>query len=165
MIPLKTILVPVNFSEASNRALDYARHLAGSVGASLELLHVVGHPVGPLRGEPDRSADELEHDLQRDALARLDGLLTDTDRERGAVTACRFGAPVVEIVGYAAEHHIDLIVMGTHRHGPTLQMFTGSIAEDVLRLAPCPVLAVKTGADIGETEWDCPPAPPKTSAA
>lgn len=137
---IHTVLVPIDFSETSAAVLDFARTLADACGASMHVMHVIADPVataGTAEGQ------------RRDACRRLDLLLNDVDREkRRATTSCEIGTPVHEIVTYATEHPIDLIVMGTHWHGPTFQMVAGSIAESVLGLAPCAVLAVK-GADGG----------------
>jgi nucleotide-binding universal stress UspA family protein len=135
MIAVTRILVPIDFSEASGRALEFARVLADTWGASLHLLHVIGYPVvtpGTVRQE------------RLDSSRRLDALLDATDRSaRHATTSCEVGTPAAEIVRYATNHAIDLVVMGTHRHGPTFRMATGSIAERVVAEAPCAVLTVK----------------------
>jgi nucleotide-binding universal stress UspA family protein len=139
MVAVKNILVPIDFSETSKHVLDVARMLADACGASLHLLHVIGYPLA--------TTHTLEQE-RGDVCARLDGLLNSVDRERHATVSCRVGTPAREIVDYATERGTDLIVMGTHWHGPTFQMVGGSIAESVLGLAPCPVLAVK-GAERG----------------
>jgi nucleotide-binding universal stress UspA family protein len=136
MVVVSRILVATDFGETSARALDFGRMLADACGASLHLLHVIGYA-----GEsPEReSRDRLE------ASARLESLLTDRDRRtRQATTSCETGTIAAEIVRHAATNAIDLIVMGTHRHGPAFQMVRSSIAETVLEEAPCPVLAVKS---------------------
>lgn len=136
MLPVNRILVAVDFSESSKRALDFGRMLADACGASLHLLHVVAYPL---------EKPGSERDAQQEAGNRVEALLDRTDRERRhATTSCHVGTPAPEIVRYAADHAIDLIVMGTHSHGPTFQMMTGSIAEAVIGLAPCAVLAVKS---------------------
>jgi nucleotide-binding universal stress UspA family protein len=140
---IKTILVPVDFSDTSARVLDFARTLADACGASMHVMHVIGYPM---------ATPGIAEDERRDARQRLDALVNDDDRRKlGATTSCEVGTPAHEIVKYAAEHPVDLIVMGTHWHGATFQMATGSIAESVLGLAPCAVLAVK-GADAGRCE-------------
>jgi nucleotide-binding universal stress UspA family protein len=140
---VKTILVPIDFSETSERVLDFARALADAWGASMHLMHIIGYPLATA----ETAADE-----RRDACLRLDEFLNSDDREkRRATTSCEIGTPSHEIVKYATDHAVDLIVMGTHWHGPTFQMVAGSIAESVLGLAPCAVLAVK-GADAGRHE-------------
>jgi nucleotide-binding universal stress UspA family protein len=154
MVPIRKILVPIDFSDASKRVLDFGRTLADACGASLHLLHVMAYPVATVQ-----TIDEE----RRDACSRLDALLDSTDRgNRHATTSCEVGTPTHEIVNYAAEHEIDLIVMGTHWHGPTFQMVTGSIAEGVLGLAPCAVLAVK-GAKRSACESAFDPVPATTT--
>lgn len=132
---VKKILVAIEFTETSMQALDSARTLADALGAELHLLHVIADPLAsPL----------AVHQKQQDRCARLDALLTPEDRaRRHATVACEIGTPVHEIAAYAADEGIDLIVMGTHTHGPAFRMMTGSIAEAVMRIAPCAVLTVK----------------------
>lgn len=138
MSGIKRILVPIDFSITSPHVLEFGRLLADACGASLHLLHVVGYPL------TNSEARGLE---RHEALRRLDSLLDRADRQtRQATTSCEVGTPVNAIVAYAGTHAIDLIVMGTHWHGPTAQMATGSIAAAVLGLAPCAVLAVKGAA-------------------
>jgi universal stress protein A len=154
MLAVKKILVPIDFSETSKRVLEFGRLLADACGASLHLLHVIGYPLA--------TAQTVDHE-RHDACSRLDALLDSTDRdERHATTSCEVGTPAHEIVRYATEHETDLIVMGTHWHGPTFHMATGSIAEGVLGLAPCAVLAVK-GAERGACESAFDPAAATTA--
>jgi universal stress protein A len=135
MIPIRHILVAVDLRDTSAQALELARTLADACGASLHLLHVVPHRI-----QPHPATSEERGDICR----QLDALLDATDREaRRASVSCEVGTPSVEIARYASEHQIDLIVMGTHRHGPTFHMATGSIAGAVVGSASCPVLAVK----------------------
>jgi nucleotide-binding universal stress UspA family protein len=132
---INTILVPIDFSETSAHVLDLARMLADTCGASMHLMHVIGYPLATAT-----TAD----DERQDACRRMDALVTDDDRhKRHVTTSCEIGTPAHEIVKYATEHTTDLIVMGTHWHGPSFQSVSGSIAETVLGLAPCAVLAVK----------------------
>lgn len=147
MLAVKRILVPIDFSETSKRVLDFGRLLADASGASLHLLHVIGYPL---------ATDQTMDQAQRDACSRLDALLDSADRDtRHATTSCEVGTPAHEIVHYAATHQTDVIVMGTHWHGPTFRMATGSIAEGVLGLAPCAVLAVKSAERSGsESAFD-----------
>ena len=150
MISVNTILVAIDFSETSTRALDFGRMLADACGASLHLVHVIGCPLVT----PETLSEE-----RQSACRRLDALLDRTDRERRhATTSCLVGTPACEIARYAADHAIDLIVMGTHSHGPTFQMATGSIAEGVIGLAPCAVLAVKS-AEKGSYDRPFDPVP------
>jgi universal stress protein A len=135
MATVKTILAPIDLDRHTARVLDFARTLADALGASLHLLHVISYPLA----DPEARAAHYAA-----ATAGLAALLDPADwNTRGVVTACAFGTPAPEIARYAAEHDVDLIVMGTHSHGPTFQMLTGSIAETVMGMVPCAVLTVK----------------------
>jgi nucleotide-binding universal stress UspA family protein len=145
MISLKQIVVPTDFSDCSDRALAYGRELAKTFGATLHLLHVVHDPYSqPWSAEafPTPLGDLLEQ-WQEQARARLASLVPEP--ERGKVRlAVLVGSPFFEIVQYAKEQQIDLIVIGTHGRGPIGHMLLGSVAERVVRKAPCPVLTVRT---------------------
>jgi universal stress protein A len=135
MIAVNKILVPLDFSATSTRVLEFARILADACGASLHLLHVIACPF---------ATAQAARQEQREACERLEALLNRPDRViRHATTSCELGTPASEIVRHAVDNGIDLIVMGTHRRGPSFRMATGSVAEAVIGLAPCPVVAVK----------------------
>jgi nucleotide-binding universal stress UspA family protein len=140
MIALKTILIPTDFSEPSANALKYARAFAENFKASIHLLHVL--ELTAFYGwEAPVIARE---DLERGALNQLEHLITETEKEQSCVLpVLRTGSPFVEIVRYAREANVDLIVMGTHGRGPIAHMLMGSVAEKVVRKAPCPVLTVR----------------------
>src|SRR5262249_13041652 len=107
MIALKSILVPTDFSEPSAVALRYAKAFAESFGASLHLLHVIEDALFFVWEAPPLVRDDIEAGARR----QLDGLLTDAERERfGATLVTRSGSPFLEIVRYAHEQGIDLIV-------------------------------------------------------
>lgn len=144
MIALTRILVPTDFSECSEAAVKYARALAAAFGASLHLLHVVQDPyTQPWAAEafPAPLGDLLEQ-WQSQARTRLVNLLPEAERS-GAMIATEVGSPFFEVVRYAEEQKIDLIVIGTHGRGPLGHMLLGSVAEKVVRKAPCPVLTVR----------------------
>lgn len=135
---LRKIAVAVDFGELTPRALEFGRMLADSTGASLELVHVISYPLA----EPENSAEQ-----QLGVCRRLDSLLDETDRrQRRGTTACLVGPVTATLAQYATDQAIDLMVMGTHRHGPSFQMARSSVAEGVLGLAPCTVVAVKSEA-------------------
>jgi nucleotide-binding universal stress UspA family protein len=146
MILLNTVLVASDFGETSRAALDYARSLARAFGAKLHLLHVVDAVVATSAAEffPNGTRD-LQAELVEEASRNLDALLTADDRERlGAVPAVRISGSVAStIVEYAKQAHVDVIVVGTHGRGPVAHFFMGSVAEHVVRNAPCPVLVVR----------------------
>lgn len=144
MVAIKNILVATDFSEPSGVALAYGRDLARNYDARLHVLHVVEDVM--LRNTPE--VGFIGADLQRDAedLARreLDKLIRDDDRrELDAIGTVTCAANVAAaIVDHAKTHSIDLIVTGTHGRGVVKHFLMGSVAERVVRLAPCPVLTV-----------------------
>lgn len=144
MITLKNILVPTDFSECSDAAVRYGLALAKAFDAKLHLLHVVQDPyTQPWGAEafPAGIADLLT-DWQKQAFDRLACGIPEADRHR-VVIACTIAAPYPEILRYAVEQEVDLIVLGTHGRGPVAHMLLGSVAERVVRRAPCPVLTVR----------------------
>jgi universal stress protein A len=143
MIELKQILHPTDFSANSNRALEYACSLAGCYGAELHLVHVLQDPgmhSPPVAGFLPE--DYYEH-LSKHANVELAALPDKISKFSGSVTRdiCT-GAPFVEIIKYAKENAIDLIVMGTHGYSGLKHLIIGSVAENVVRKACCPVLTV-----------------------
>ena len=141
------ILVPTDFSETADAALEYAKTLATDLGASLHLLHVFQDPdlVTPFASEvyaPPPPALRV-----RELAAATDGLLkrmSPEDEKRFAGThAIVEGLTAKEIVKYAEQYAIDLIVMGTHGRRGVAHLLLGSVAEHVGRIAPCPVLTVR----------------------
>ena len=138
MILLKQILVPIDFGEASEVALTYGRALAHTFGASLHVLHVMENPfLRPTAVDPSV--------LKAAAATRLRERITEDDGAALHATALLETSdnPAEEIVKYAKAHAIDLVVMGTHGRGAMAQMLVGSVAEKVVRRAPCPVLTVR----------------------
>jgi nucleotide-binding universal stress UspA family protein len=146
MIALKTILVPTDFSETSAVALRYGKALAEAFGAALHVLHVVQEPFAqPWAVEAyGFSLASLQEEWLRDARTRMADTLTADERAkfRADVTTL-LGHPVVEILKYAVDRQIDLIVLGVRGRGPLNQIMMGSVAERVVRKAPCPVLTVR----------------------
>jgi nucleotide-binding universal stress UspA family protein len=144
MINLNTILVPSDFSECSDEALRYGLELARRFDARLHLLHVVQDPVTQPWAAEGFSVPLFEavEDWRRQAEARLRAAVPDADRDRVTI-ACIVATPYAAILDYAAAHDADLIVMGTHGRGGVSHVLIGSIAERVVRRAPCPVLTVR----------------------
>ena len=146
MMTVSKVLVPVDFSEHSKRALDSARTIAEKFGASLHLLTVIPDPfILPDPGSwymplPPGYIDGL----RQDAESHLRELLTPDDQSRfHATLTVALGDPYAEILDYVKRMSIDLIVMGTHGRGGVARAFLGSVAEKVVRTAPCPVLTVR----------------------
>lgn len=145
MVVLKNILVATDFSEPSSVALAYGRDLARSYGATLHVLHVVEDMSIRYSTEMGFALPDMQKNFEKASQRDLDNLITADDRQTLKVV------PVVEthmnvasgITGYAREHAIDLIIVGTHGRGAVKQLLMGSAAERVVRTAPCPVLAVR----------------------
>jgi nucleotide-binding universal stress UspA family protein len=144
MISLKTILVPSDFSECSEEALRYGLELARRFDAQVHLLHVVQDPVTQPWAAEGFSVPlfEVVEEWQKQAVLRLQAAVPDADRARVTVVSV-VATPYAEILDYARAHHADLIVMGTHGRGGVSHMLLGSIAERIVRRAPCPVLTVR----------------------
>ena len=143
----KRILVPTDFSEPSDAAFAYAKELAEAFDASIHLLTVVEDPLSQpwaLESYGTSLADVLE-DFKANARKHLEQALPDADRMKyKAELVTAVGLPFTQIVKYATAHHVDLIVIGTHGRGGFAHAILGSVAERVVRFAPCPVLTVRS---------------------
>ena len=146
MIALKHVLVPTDFSETSDVALRYGKAFADAFGATLHVVHIIEEPYGqPWAVEAyGFSLAALQDEWVKEAETRMGKVLTDDERLKlKAVTTTVLGHPVMEILRYAKENAIDLVVMGTHGRGPLSHVVMGSVAERVVRKATCPVLTVR----------------------
>jgi len=147
MILLKKILVATDFSEPSDAALAYGRKFARTFGAQLIVIHVVDNVVTQGCGaDAFVFADpELQRDVEASAQRLVDGLLCDEDRVvlRAEAVALTSHTAAYAIVEYGRESDVDLIVMGTRGRGAFAHLLMGSVAERVIRTAPCPVLTVR----------------------
>jgi nucleotide-binding universal stress UspA family protein len=146
MIDLRRILVPTDFSKHSRNALAYGAAFAEKFGAELHLLHVVQDlavfiPDAVTGVPPTTPPVEQLTAAAQEALAQmvreqpLPGVTPLTD--------VREGTPFYEIIRFAREKDIDLIVMGTHGRSGLAHVLLGSVTEKVVRKAPCPVLTVR----------------------
>jgi nucleotide-binding universal stress UspA family protein len=144
MVVIKNILVATDFSEPSGVALAYGRDLARNYNARLHVLHVVEDVLLRYSPEVGFVGGDLQRDLDALATRELNAFVTDDDRRTlNAVAVIDHGVnPADTIVKYAKEHSIDLIVTGTHGRGAVKHFFMGSVAERVVRTAPCPALTV-----------------------
>ena len=140
---LKQILVPVDFSECSRKALRYAVPMARQFDAGLSLVYVVqlAYAFGEF-GPTDYPA--MEVDMKAEAERQLGELAA---QEIGTsvpfTTRVRVGRPATEIVEAARQLESDLIIIATHGHTGLRHVLLGSVAENVVRHAPCPVLTVR----------------------
>ena len=144
-IDLHRILVPIDFSDHSKKALQYAIPFAEQFKASIDLLYVVEPAVYPADfsfGQVGFPA--VEDELRQRGAEELQSLI---DREIGtrvhARSAVRTGKAFHEIDQYAREESMDLIIIATHGHSGMEHVLFGSTAEKVVRHAPCPVLVVR----------------------
>jgi len=139
------ILVPTDFSAGSERAWAVARRLAGPLGAELILFHVVVEaPLfseGPFTMKHTRSVFSAAREWANTTLGEWTAAATASGLRARSIVGT--GAPHKEIIATAALEHTDLIVMGTQGRGGLDRALLGSVAERVIRLAPCPVLAVR----------------------
>jgi nucleotide-binding universal stress UspA family protein len=142
MLHLETILVPVDFSDTANAALAVAHTLARDHRAALVLMAAV--PLLPVVEVPlpDEELVDAIHESQ-ERLTRLAAQITDLPVK----THTLVGEPGAAIVDAAREFGADLIVMGTHGRRGVSRLILGSVAEYVLRNAPCPVLTMKPGTE------------------
>ncbi len=144
MILLNSVLVAFDFSETSLNALTYGRNLAAAFGGRLHVLHVADviatsaaqfYPEG--HGDPETRATSL-------AMSQLRAFLSADDGGQSATPAVRLSrSPADEIVKHAKEIHADVIIVGTHGRDGVSRLLMGSVAEHVVRHAPCPVLVVR----------------------
>lgn len=144
MIELNKILCPVDFSEATPFAVRPAVSLANEYGAELILVHVLNYPY-PYTDALGPSFDvQLYYDeMEEEALRRLEGLVDEDDRRfSGFRKVILRGTPHREIVELAREEDVDMVVLPTHGRTGLDRWLFGSVAEKVVRLAPCPVLTV-----------------------
>jgi len=146
--PVRHILCPVDFSRTSDEVLGQAGMLAERFGADLTVLHVVYDPLDATclhvpHPPQEQLREEMIREAERQLEARLRRRLRDLPRAKTAVVV---GPPFREIVRYAEEHQVDLIVMGTQGLSGLGHLIIGSTAERVVRTAPCPVLSIRAAA-------------------
>jgi nucleotide-binding universal stress UspA family protein len=142
---IKRILFPTDFSEGSSHALDYAIDMAKRYGAKLYLVHVL-YDIAKAAGwyVPHTSMDEMYKDIEKGAEKELSRFgLEELRSLKGVERSVLKGVPHTEIVKYAKDNKIDLIIMGTYGRKGMGRILFGSTASQVVRYAPCPVLAVR----------------------
>ncbi|MDX1530288.1 MAG: universal stress protein [Rhodothermales bacterium] len=142
MLQIRRILVPLDFSELAEEGLLYARELADKFGAELDVVHVVEEPAFP--------------SFYKLGAMRIYGMVPDQEKLAWTALRKRFspdeegvrlhvlrGAAESEIVRYATDRKVDLVVLTSHGLTGLQHVLLGSVAEKVTRHAPCPVLLVK----------------------
>src|SRR5688572_11616992 len=145
MALITKILVPVDFSTHSHRALDFACELSLRFSAPMVILHAYAVPVYPLPEGYLLASAEAAAEM----VAKIQDGMTETKRlaqERGIATVDTVvveGSAFTEIIRTARTENVDLIVMGTHGRTGLKHVLLGSVAEKVVRKAPCAVLTVR----------------------
>jgi nucleotide-binding universal stress UspA family protein len=141
----RNILVPIDLGDHAKEVLDYAAALAAKLDAKLHVRHAVSWPL--LGTEiPASVTDQAMNEIVALHRKDLDQLVASYDGKAPiASTELQTGDPRTLIVQGAAQVHADLIVMGTHGRRGVSRLLIGSVAEQVARTAPCPVLLVRSG--------------------
>lgn len=147
MIVLKHVLVATDFSEPSDAALAYGRELARTFNARLVVVNVIDDILSRAYGGDGFvfSDPALQREVEAGARKQVEALISDEDREQlyAEAVILTSNTAAFAIADYAASHDVDLIVMGTHGRGAVAHLLMGSVAERVVRTAPCPVLTVR----------------------
>jgi nucleotide-binding universal stress UspA family protein len=148
MIALKNILVPVDFSEPSRKAVTYGLTLAGQFNANLVLAHIVPESTALMYAFPTRLPD-IENEQYARARREINNLApAEHAAKLNLRTIVKIGNIEKDLLGIVSEEGIDLVVMGTHGRRYLGRWFIGSVTEHMLRNVPVPVLTVshvKTG--------------------
>jgi len=144
---IRTILAPTDLSPASEAAVRYACCLAAALGASVHVMHVLEDPFNAATGVdifmplPADYFTAVEEGARERLLASLSA---EEQRQARVVMTTQFGFPPQEILKRLHEEpHIDLVVMATHGRGGVSRLVMGSVADKIIRSAPCPVLTMR----------------------
>ena len=142
MISLKNILVPVDFSEPSKKAVTYGLTLAGQFNANLILAHIVPESTALMYAFPTR-LPEIEDEQYANARREIDNLApAEHSAKLNLRTIVKIGNIEKDLLGIVRDEEIDLVVMGTHGRRYLGRWFIGSVTEHMLRNVPVPVLTV-----------------------
>ncbi len=147
MLQIARILAPTDFSHHAEAALRFACGLAERFESELHLLHVLSEVVVPAGPDPmliPSMPPEFYAETENLSLQTLANLVQDDwPKPSEVATQVRWGDAVEEINTYASEQAIDLIVIATHGRTGLSHMLLGSVAERIVREAPCPVLTIR----------------------
>lgn len=144
MISIKNILCPVDYSVYSEMALTYAIEFAEKYYAKLYLMHVLDIRVYDINNPDLYDINIVDEETLAKLRERLLRCVTEDTRGKIAVEALLIqGVPFTEIIKASKEYKIDLIVIGTHGRTGISHAIMGSVAEKVVRKAPCPVLTIR----------------------
>ena len=144
-IRLQKILLPTDFSNYSATATKYACELATKFDAELHLLHTLEHHLASTPAFGMGLALPSYVNESKAAAEKSLGRVLDPKWSAGrtVIQSVVEGSPKVEIIRYARKQNIDLIVLATHGRTGLPHVIMGSVAETVVRTAPCPVLTVR----------------------
>jgi len=145
MLTIKKILCPVDFSEPSLKGLDYAVDFANLFQAELTVVYILPL-LPPTPSDPNTffKVPEYERIVHAESEQKLKEIIAERIPKNLKVrSSIGHGSPAKEIVRIAGEEKMDLIVIATHGHSGWHHLVIGSVAEKVIRLAPCPVFAVR----------------------
>lgn len=139
MLPIRTIIHPTDFSDRSKYAFRLACSLARDHGSKLIIAHVLPQPAVAYGEVITGLSDAMYREQAKQQLEKL----TPTDPQIAVERQLLDGDPAAEIIELAKQTNADLIVMGTHGRGGIGRLLMGSVAEQIVRKAPCAVLSVK----------------------
>lgn len=143
----RRILVPVDFSSFSLLSLQTAREMAEMWGAELTVLHVMALPPAlSASGEPSvvyANWERMQEEIREESERELEAIMNEAGVNHHAQKISVWGHPAAEVVDMAQTGDFDLIVMSTHGRTGLARMVMGSVAENVIRHAPCPVFVLR----------------------
>ncbi|MCS7230363.1 MAG: universal stress protein [Candidatus Kryptonium sp.] len=144
MTEIKKILVPIDFSEHSLQALEYAKLFAEKFNSELILLNV----IEPVVFIPDLTMGQInipsiENELMQKSEEKINQLVNDLKNKYNVRGTVKLGKPYVEIIELSKEEKVDLIIIGSHGHTSVEHLLFGSTAEKVIKKSTCPVLVIR----------------------
>lgn len=142
---IKKILVPIDFSSHSKKAISYAKEIASTYNARLQLLHIIEetmHPVYSLSGKSSKI--ELVPGIEEDCRKRIEQIIQEIGiSTEDTEIIINSGQATLDIIKFATDNLSDLIVIATHGLTGIERLLLGSVTEKVVRRAPCPVFTIK----------------------
>lgn len=141
MVEIKKVVVPVDFSSTMNKVVEYATGVAELMGAGVLFFHVVNDFQGYDMLLVHPSFEAMSRELKEKSEKKIAALVEDYSHLKGGAEGkVEIGDAAEKIVGYAADEEADMIIIGTHGNKGLERLLMGSVAEKVVRTAPCPVL-------------------------
>jgi nucleotide-binding universal stress UspA family protein len=152
MVTLNNVLVATDLGDSSKATVDYARSVASAFSAKLHVVHVADDLAARATAAPGLAMDlsRLQTELEDHARRQLDAIASDPSVDADVTTTVLTShRPAAAILAYARDAFIDLIVAGAHAQHGVVDMFMGSVAQELVRRAPCPVLTLRHADDLG----------------